>query len=231
MARRALVFGASGAIGGAVAEALAADGCEVVGTTRSVLPDGGLLAVDPFEAEVGLRALDGLAPFDAVVWSQGANVNDSLLDFDLDTHIEILMANCVFVSATLAGLLHADLLRDDARLCVISSIWQTLARPQKYSYTVSKAALAGLVHSASADLAPRGMLINAVLPGVVDTAMTRSVLEREQIDGVATATGFGRLTTLADVAGTVAFLCSERNTGTTGQSIAVDLGFSTVRHV
>ena len=59
-----------------------------------------------------------------MVWAQGANLNDSLLDFDLDAHIEVLKANCVFVAATLAGLLEMNLIRDGARLCVISSIWQ-----------------------------------------------------------------------------------------------------------
>jgi len=231
MVRRALVFGASGAIGAAVVSALEADGDVVVGTTRSASSTGALIAVDPFDGSVGLAALDGAEPFDAVVWAQGTNLNDSLLDFDLDAHLEVLNANVVFVAATLAALLEMQLLRDGARLCVISSIWQTMARDHKFSYTVSKAALAGLVHSAAADLAARGMLVNAVLPSVTDTAMTRAMLSAEQIERFASATGFDRLTSLEDVANTVAFLCSERNTGVTGQSIAVDLGYSKVRDV
>ena len=142
-----------------------------------------------------------------------------------------MKANCVFVAATLAGLLEMNLIRDGARLCVISSIWQTIARDRKFSYTVSKAAIAGLVHSAAADLAAKGMLINAVLPSVTDTTMTRSMLSADQIERFASETGFERLTTLDDVANTVVFLCSQRNTGITGQSIAVDLGYSKVRNV
>jgi 3-oxoacyl-[acyl-carrier protein] reductase len=234
MGRRALVFGATGAIGGAVVAALVADGNAVIGTTRSASSGGAsvaLLTIDPFDAALGLNALVGVDAFDAVVWAQGTNVNDSLLEFDLDVHLEVLKANCVFVAATLAGLLEMQLLADNARLCVISSIWQTIARDHKLSYTVSKAALAGLVHSAAADLAARGMLINAVLPSVTDTAMTRAMLSAEQIERFASATGFDRLTSLDDVANTVAFLCSERNSGVTGQSIAVDLGYSKVRDV
>ena len=189
------------------------------------------VAVDPFDDATGMAALGAVGPLDAVVWAQGANVNDSVLQFDLATHLEVLKANCVFVAATLAELLRVNGLRDGARLCVISSIWQAIARDNKLSYTVSKAALAGLVHSAAADLASRGMLVNAVLPSVTDTPMTRAMLSREQIDGFASATRFGRLTSLDDVASTVVFLCSERNTGVTGQSIAVDLGYSTVRDV
>jgi 3-oxoacyl-[acyl-carrier protein] reductase len=233
MRRRALVFGATGAIGGAVSATLAAAGDDVVRTTRSAAraEAGSLVVVDPFDAGCGLTALAGAAPFDAVVWAQGVNCNDSVLDFDLDAHVEVLKANCVFVAATLAELLRMDLVADSARLCVISSIWQTMARGQKLSYTVSKAALAGLVHSAAADLAGRNILINAVLPSVTDTAMTRAMLSAEQIDRFAAETGFERLTSLDDVAATVAFLCSAQNTGVTAQSIPVDLGYSVVRNV
>lgn len=214
--------------------ALGAADHEVVGTARAVSPVGAaneMVAVDPFDAATGMAALGDVGPLDAVVWAQGTNVNDSVLEFDLAAHLEVLNANCVFVAATLAELLRMNLLRDGARLCVISSIWQTIARERKFSYTVSKAALAGLVHSAAADLASRGMLINAVLPSVTDTAMTRAMLNQEQIDRFTSATGFERLTSLDDVASTVVFLCSERNTGVTGQSIAVDLGYTTVRRV
>ena len=64
-----------------------------------------------------------------------------------------------------------------------------------------------------------------MLPGVLDTAMTRSMLSAEQITSFERATGFNRLVTLDDVTSTVAFLCSASNTGITGQSIKVDLGF------
>jgi 3-oxoacyl-[acyl-carrier protein] reductase len=59
--------------------------------------------------------------------------------------------------------------------------------------------------------------------------MTRAMLSDQQIDDVAGETGFGRLTSLQDVAALTAHLCSSANTGVTGQSIAVDLGFSHAR--
>jgi NAD(P)-dependent dehydrogenase (short-subunit alcohol dehydrogenase family) len=74
-------------------------------------------------------------------------------------------------------------------------------------------------------------LINAVLPGVIDTPMTRSVLTAEQVQGIAEATGFGRLATAVDVAEAVSFLCSSRNRAITGQSLTVDLGFGHVRKI
>lgn len=229
-ATEALVFGGLGAIGTAIARKLEITGSSVMATARSA--GSGALVVDPFApGGAGLDQLHGLAPLDVVVWAQGANTNDSLLDLDLDSHLEVLKANCVFISATLSHLLRHDLVLDGARLCVVSSIWQGLARQDKYSYTVSKAAVAGVVHAASVDLAPRGILVNAVLPGVVDTPMTRGVLSGEQLHRFESATGFGRLVTLEEVAGLVAHLCSPANTGVTGQSIAVDLGYSVGRLV
>ena len=229
--RRALVFGARGEIGTAITAALASDCTDVVGTSRAPSGDDGLIGVDPFDAAVGMQSLSGAGPLDVAVWAQGANVNDSVLEFDLAVHVEVVQANCMFVAATLAELLRTGSLRDGARLCIVSSIWQQVAREHKFSYTVSKAAISGLVNSAAADLAGRDMLVNAVLPSVTDTSMTRAMLSREQIDRFAAATPFARLTSLDDVARTVEFLCSERNTGVTGQSIAVDLGYTAMRRV
>jgi NAD(P)-dependent dehydrogenase (short-subunit alcohol dehydrogenase family) len=96
---------------------------------------------------------------------------------------------------------------------------------------MSKAALKGLVLSAAADLAKDGHLINAVLPGALDTPMTRRNLSAEQIGRLEGATQFGKLSKLGDVASLVCYLCGAENTGITGQFIAADLGFSHVRIV
>jgi NAD(P)-dependent dehydrogenase (short-subunit alcohol dehydrogenase family) len=69
-------------------------------------------------------------------------------------------------------------------------------------------------------------MVNAVLPGVVDTPMARDNLSPHQIDAITNATQFRRLPTLDDVASAVHGLCSATNTGITGQFITVDLGYS-----
>ena len=223
----ALIFGASGAIGGAIADALAHAGFTIHGTSRD--GRGGTIALDPIGAPAGLAALDELPALDAVVWAQGANRNDAAATVQRDGFEAVMAANVTYVVVTLAHLLRTNRLSQPARMVVISSIWEQIARPGKFSYTVSKAAIGGLVRAASVDLAAEGHLINAVGPSVTDTPMTRSMLSAEQIDGVAGQTGFGRLTSLGDVAGLAAHLCSAANTGVTGQSIAVDLGFSHAR--
>jgi len=223
---QALVFGGSGQIGAACAEALRAQGSDVITTSRQ--GGEGIAAYDPLADKL---ALPGEGQFDAVVWAQGANLNDSILDFDLSRHRAIYDANVTFVLESLHALLAADRLATSARLCVISSIWQTSARPNKLSYMVSKAALQGLVQSVATDLGERGILVNAVLPGALDTPMTRQNLTPEQIGRMAGMTKFGRLAALDDVAALVAFLCSATNTSITGQFVAVDLGFQNARLV
>ncbi len=224
---QALIFGASGAIGGAIAGSLMEAGFTVHGTSR----DGGAdtIALDPIGAPAGLAALDDLPPLVAVVWAQGANRNDAAQTVEREGFEAVMAANVTYVVVTLAHLLAARRLARPARMVVISSIWEQVARPGKFTYTISKAAIGGLVRAASVDLAADGHLINAVGPGVTDTAMTRAMLSDEQIGAVAGQTGFGRLTSLGDVAALTAHLCSTANSGVTGQSIAVDLGFSHAR--
>jgi NAD(P)-dependent dehydrogenase (short-subunit alcohol dehydrogenase family) len=224
----ALVFGGSGQIGSACAEALRSGGFDVAATGRTPDQAAGIAGYDPLSDKL---AVPGEGRFDAVVWAQGANLNDSVLDFDIERHRAIYDANVLFVLESLHALLELDRLASGARLCVISSVWQTVARPNKLSYMVSKAALQGLVLSAATDLAERGILVNAVLPGALDTAMTRQNLTPEQVGRIAGMTKFKRLAGLGDVAALVAFLCSVANTSITGQFVAVDLGFQNARLV
>ncbi len=234
-AQHLLVFGATGAIGRAVAETALARGWRVTGVARTIaqgwLTDADALALDPLAAEFKPAKLQTETAYTAVCWAQGANCNDSVYDLDLPRHMDLYAANVAYILVTLQALLAGGLLAPASRLCVISSIWQNLARQNKLSYCVTKAALQGLVLSASADLARDGHLINAVLPGAIDTPMTRKNLSAEQIDRIASATGFNRLASLADVASAVLFLCAPENTGLTGQFVTADLGFSHVRIV
>ena len=226
-----LVFGGRGAIGSAVRKRFAAIDWDVTATSRfeAAPPEAGnskWIACDSGAALASSAQLDAGAPYSAICWAQGANMADSVFDVDSSQHLDLYRTNCLFVLETLRVLLDRRLLAHTARLVVVSSIWQRVARQDKLSYAMSKAAIGGLVRSASIDLAKRGILINAVLPSVLDTPMTAAALSPAQIEKVAGATGFGRLTSLDDVVAAIEFLCSERNSGITGQSLSVDLGFS-----
>jgi hypothetical protein len=232
---RLLLFGASGAIGGAIVKYVSARGWRVTAVSRyepeTTQTEATWIAADPLADNFTSDILAAHGPYTSVCWAQGANRNDSVYDVQVEDHLAIYKANSVYILVTLKALLEANLLERGSRLCVISSIWQNLARQSKLSYCMSKAALQGLVLSASADLAADGHLINAVLPGPLDTPMTRRNLSEEQIGRLTGATKFGTLPQLNDVASLVCYLCSRENTGVTGQFIASDLGYSHVRIV
>lgn len=210
----ALVFGAKGALGSAIVDEL---------QQRHY-------RVHTHSHDQSIEALDALPVLDAVIWAQGINGSDSISDgFSAATYGAVMEANVTFVARSMDHLLKSDRINNPARLCVLSSIWQDQARTNKLSYTISKAALGGLVRSCAADLGNRGILINAVLPGVVDTPMTRKNLSSDQIERIQGASALGHLATPKDIATTVAFLIGPENRSITAQSLTVDAGLSLVR--
>jgi len=230
---RILIFGASGAIGHSVVEHSRARDWAVTAVTRGPAPvsdDPRIVwrSWDPCVTD-DAQAVAADGPFDAVCWAHGANMTDSLLDFDADLHLALYNANVLSVLRSAAALVTDKLLQSSgARLVVVSSIWQERARGGKLSYAVTKAALGGLVRSASVDLGLEGHLINGVLPGVLDTPMAHANLSAEQVARVSAKTTLGRLPDLGTLAEMIIFLCSPDNKAISGQSITVDLGMSNV---
>lgn len=231
MSPAVLIFGAGGALGSAIATSLAGQGFAVY--TAGTTPwDGATshLALS-YDNQCDAAIFSDLPALEAVVWAQGLNCSDSVETFDATDLQRLLGGNVLFIASSLQALLAASRLRAGSRLAVVSSIWQLESRPGKFSYTVSKAALQGLVKSCALDLGPRGILINAVLPGVVDTPMTRSNLSDEQIAAITYQSALGRLPEPADIASAVGFLVSPANRAITGQFLTVDAGFTGHKHV
>jgi 3-oxoacyl-[acyl-carrier protein] reductase len=105
------------------------------------------------------------------------------------------------------------------------------ARPNKLAYIASKAALSGLIPALAIDLASRGISINGVLPGVIDTPMTRANLSEAQIQNVEQSTPTSKLAKPEDVSRAVAWLVSDKSNGINGQWITVDNGWAVYRNV
>lgn len=226
-----LIFGANGSIGKTLVDWFLGNDWRVLGVKRTVTVEQ-KEAVRIVEWVVWDPQLnkntptDIGSPVDAIVWAQGLNCNDSIYSFDSRRHGEIYYANVLYILDTLSALLNSSLLADSCRLVIISSIWQEIARQEKLSYMVTKSALKGLVQSLTVDLGEKGYLVNAVLPGALDTPMTRANLSEKQISNLKISTPLGSLATLDDVCNLAGFLCSANNTGITGQFIVVDRGFS-----
>lgn len=223
-----LLFGASGMIGNAIRHKFEAQNWSVIGVGRAQVAGVDILW-DPLSAQH--PSFDEFSSFDSVCWAQGMNLNDSIDSYQETDHEVLYRANVVYILNSLSYLRSKQKLLNPAKLCVVSSIWQNISRQNKLSYGVTKSALQGLVLSLANDLASEGYLVNAVLPGAIDTPMTRKNLSIEQIDKIASATGFNRLAKLEDVSNAVYLLNSEMNTGITANFITVDLGFSHVRNI
>ena len=224
----ALVFGATGSIGGYIFDKFTNTYENVIGTTsnKNLVIDKNIVHVDNSDCSK-LQSIDML---DAVVWAQGFNLNDNIELFDYENYTKVMEINVSFILNTLKYLVSNDKLRNGAKLVIISSIWEDLTKENKLSYSISKNALSGVVKSIAYDLASKNILVNNVLPGIIDNEMTRKALTPMQLDNVQTRMKFGRLTSLDDVYNTVNFLL-RGNTGITGQSIKVDLGFTNIVYV
>ena len=222
--KTAYVFGATGEIGKTIVSRFESSGYQVVGFSRKSVD--GLYSLGTIET-----LPETLTGADCVVWASGANLNDSIVDYSEENLRDLLEANLFYITEGLNTLRLADLLSPECQLVIISSVWQGVSKQNKFSYTVSKSSLAGLIHSLAADLSPRGMRVNGVLPGVVDTKMTRSALAPEQVQRIQEQTPTGMLVSLEEVANLVYFLGTPESRGINGQSIVVDGGWSVVRYV
>ncbi len=116
--------------------------------------------------------------------------------------------------------------RGFGRIVNISSIWSVVSKPRRVAYSISKAGLNALTRSLAVELAPHNVLVNAVAPGFVDTALTRQNNTAEEIEAIRRSIPIARLARPEEMAEVVAFLCSERNSYITGQVILVDGGFT-----
>ena len=215
-----LIFGASGSIGSYLYKRLVEDGRTVYGTTRTAGTPN-LIYYDPSDPTT-LTGITELPLLKAVIWCQGMNCNDEVGELELAQYLAVMDGNVHFVSRSLHLLLTSGKLARGSRLLIVSSLWQEFTRSNKFSYTVSKSALGGLVRSCSVDLGSREIYINAVLPGPIDNEMTRGNLTDEQI---ATLPGY---VDMADLYHLSTYLCFHNNS-TNGQSLIVDLGFSVRR--
>ena len=220
-----LIFGSTGTLGGAILDKYRAEKWDATCAVRKVVND--------CDIQLPLTsAVLGSKKFDAVVFAQGANVNGSAMQTGTKELNELFEANVTVIAESVSTLMGSSAINEGGRVVILSSLWEQFTRQEKFAYSVTKAAVGGLVRSLAVDLGrQKKILVNGILPGIINSPMVARTLSSEQIANVVSQTPVGDLATPVDVANSVYMFGSNLNTGISGQSIFVDRGFSVARTI
>lgn len=244
--RVALVVGAASGIGQASAQALASLGAEVVcadldragaEATRRLIGDAGGRAeaeqVDVSREEDVVRLVSGVAErhagFSICVVTPGVNVRKPILSYtaeDFDRVITVNLKGTFFVLRE-AGRWMAE--RGGGSIVAFASIRAVQVEPGQSVYSATKAGIVQLCRTLAAELGPRGVRVNAVAPGVVDTPLTRPIKRDEAwYRAYADRNALGRWAGPEEIAGPVAFLATDAARYITGSVLFVDGGWTAI---
>jgi 3alpha(or 20beta)-hydroxysteroid dehydrogenase len=226
--RVVVITGAASGQGRAEARALAAEGATVVAADVQDIVDEGVHArrldvSDP----VGWRELAGwieaeFGRVDGLINNAGVTSRVRLGDVELDDWNRVFAVNVTGAMLGIQALL--PLMGQGASIVNVGSV-AALTGHYTAAYTASKWALRGLTRCAAMELGPRGIRVNALHPGYIDTPMTRSA-PPAFLDANVVLTPLGRVGDVRDVTALMVFLLSDDSSFITGAEIPVDGGFS-----
>ena len=151
-----------------------------------------------------LRDIRNERPIDVLINNAGINkINclDKIQQADLEAVIAVNTLGPVRVTQALA-----ETMPNGGRIVNIGSIWGSISKGGRIAYSTSKSALLGLTRGLATELAPKGILVNLVSPGFVDTELTRASLSDEEINTLTARCPFGRLAEPNEIAKVVAFV-------------------------
>ena len=235
--RKALVTGATGGIGGAIAYALRKQGAAVAvsGTREDVLRKiANELSGIPLPCDLSnrdsvqdlpARAREALGGLDILVNNAGITRDGLALrmsDSDWDQVLEVNLGACFRLArVALRGMMRQRW----GRIVSISSVVGHTGNPGQVNYAAAKAGVAGMTRSLALEVASRGITVNAVAPGLIETAMTAG-LEGQQREAMLSRVPVGRIGEPGDVAAAVVFLASDEAAYVTGETLHVNGGMA-----
>jgi 3-oxoacyl-[acyl-carrier protein] reductase len=236
--KTALVTGATGGIGAAIARALHAQGAHVVlsGTRESVLQERA--------TELGARtsavpanlsdpaAVDGLidaaeaaagAPLDILIANAGITKDGLLLRMKDEDWAEVLKVNLESYFRLCRAAMRGMMKRRYGRIIGITSVVGVTGNPGQANYAASKAGMIGFSKALGQEVATRGITVNCVAPGFIESPMTDGLNDAQKAQIMATIPA-ARLGTGGDVAAACVYLASEEAAYVTGQTLHVNGG-------
>lgn len=232
--RTALVTGGTRGIGRAIADRLRDDGARVIvtGTRPKVQQSETMdyLSVDFSEPESLGRFLDAVTrqPIDILVNNAGINVVSPFAEIGADDFQRIQTVNVTAPMMLMQAVTPGMTQRLWGRIINIGSIWGVISKAGRASYSASKFALDGLTTALAAEVAQHNVLVNCVAPGFIDTDLTRQVLGTQGMADMAKQVPAQRLGRPSEIASFVSWLVSSENTYISGQTLAIDGGFTRV---
>jgi 3-oxoacyl-[acyl-carrier protein] reductase len=236
----ALITGASRGIGHAIALALGAAGARVIGTATSAAGAeklsadlkahgckgrGAVLdASNPASIDALVGDLEGAEDLPTILVNNAAITRDMLLlrmkpeDWDA-----VIATNLTAVFRLTKACLRRMMKERHGRIVNLTSIVGVTGNPGQANYAAAKAGLLGFTKSVAIELASRGITVNAVAPGFIDTDMTRALSEQQRTT-LLQQIPMARLGTPADIAAAVLFLVSPQASYITGETLHVNGG-------
>ncbi len=239
--KRALITGASGGIGGAVAEALHAAGATVALTGTREAPLAELAAKlgerafvvtanlgDPTAVEaLPKAAAEAMGGIDVLVNNAGITRDNLFMRMSDDEWAQVIDVNLTSSFRLMRGVLRGMMKARWGRIVNITSVVGTTGNPGQANYAAAKAGLVGMSKSLAYEVASRGITVNCVAPGFIATAMTDK-LNDDQKGKILTQIPAGTMGAPTDIAAAVLYLSSPEAGYVTGATLHVNGGMAMV---
>ena len=240
--KTALVTGASGGIGGAIAGALHAQGARVVlsgtrvdalETLRAALGDRAVVVACDLGDRAGVDELvkkteaAAGAPIDILINNAGITRDNLFMRMKDEEWDQVIAVNLTAAFRLSRAVLRGMMKKRWGRIISITSVVGVTGNPGQGNYAAAKAGLIGMTKALAAEVASRNITVNTVAPGFIATAMTDALTE-EQKTALLTRVPAGRLGDSRDVAAAVAYLASEEAAYVTGATLHVNGGMAMV---